>query len=218
MIEFPEEILQAIVESIAMSRILPHKNRQEYQTTELLPLSMVNCQLRRICLPFLFSYVEVKGHPDVEKLTALCAVNKDFAASIKSIDLSHFLFPLLSQLPPSHFPNLVQINSTCNQLTIPLITAIKFHPAPTFFFESFTLPPSTSILDNQLLSPSDLAKVILDQQTVTDELKLIDIGKYLSRGVRVNILSITLNTFTTPVLNDSFGERKFLVFANLCYK
>ncbi|KAE9386890.1 hypothetical protein BT96DRAFT_927901 [Gymnopus androsaceus JB14] len=209
MIEFPEEILQAVVESIAMGRILPHKNRQKYQTTALLPLSMVNCQLRRICLPFLFSCVDVRGHPDVEKLIALCVVNKAFAVSIKSIDLSHFLFPLLSQLPPSHFPNLVQINSTCNQLTTPLVTAIKFHPAPIFFFESFTLPPSTSLLDSQLLSPSDLAKVVLDHQTVTDELKLINIGKYLSHGMRVNVLSITLNTFTTPLLNDSFGERKF---------
>ncbi|KAE9386619.1 hypothetical protein BT96DRAFT_518550 [Gymnopus androsaceus JB14] len=27
--------------------------------------------------------------------------------------------------------------------------------------------------------------------------------------MRVNVLSITLNTFTTPLLNDSFGERKF---------
>ncbi|KAE9399217.1 hypothetical protein BT96DRAFT_994182 [Gymnopus androsaceus JB14] len=209
MIEFPEEILQAIVESIAMGRIIPIKNCLKYETTELLPLSMVNRQFRRICLPFLFSYAELKGHIDLENLTALCASNKAFAASIKSIDLNHFLFPLLSQLPPSHFPNLVQINSTCNQLTIPLVTAIKFHPTPAFFFESLSLPPSTALIDDQLLSPSDLGKVILDHQMVTDEHQLINIGKYLSRGMRVNVLSITLNTFATPLLNESFGEHKF---------
>ncbi|KAE9386620.1 hypothetical protein BT96DRAFT_518565 [Gymnopus androsaceus JB14] len=36
--------------------------------------------------------------------------------------------------------------------------------------------------------------------------------------MRVNVLSITLNTFTTPLLNDSFGERKFPGLRELAIK
>ena len=93
MIEFPEELLQALVECIALNVIFIERQkpmlRWKYQRTELLPLSRTNRQLRRICFPFLFAYIVVNNNADAEKLKYQCAANEAFAASIRCVGLSN---------------------------------------------------------------------------------------------------------------------------------
>lgn len=85
----PEELLYEIVLYLCFNpefieRQLP-SFRHKYARSEILSLSMASRQLRRICLPFLFAYVEIHGVGNIGRLTAFCAVNEDFASSIRSV-------------------------------------------------------------------------------------------------------------------------------------
>ncbi|KAE9394701.1 hypothetical protein BT96DRAFT_181917 [Gymnopus androsaceus JB14] len=86
----PEELLQTVAECLAfdtpfVERQLPVL-RWKYSIIELLSLSLVNHQLRRISMPFLFAFIRIKADStDVERLIDRCVSNKTFAASIRSL-------------------------------------------------------------------------------------------------------------------------------------
>ncbi|KAE9405773.1 hypothetical protein BT96DRAFT_317221 [Gymnopus androsaceus JB14] len=133
MLEFPEELLQALAEHIAFN--IPFIERQiptlrwKFQKSELIPLSMVNRQLRQICLPFLFAYVKVFGNEHAGKLTACCTANEAFAASIRSIQFGSFVITdTLLHLPC--LPNLMQINSERRTTRNSLDHCCEFLPSP----------------------------------------------------------------------------------------
>lgn len=84
---FPEELLQAVVEQLAYNPQFLERQlarfRWKYARSDLISLSMANHQLRRICMPFLFTYVYAPKAEDLEKLKDQCIINTILAASIR---------------------------------------------------------------------------------------------------------------------------------------
>ncbi|KAJ3782574.1 hypothetical protein GGU10DRAFT_436549 [Lentinula aff. detonsa] len=83
----PEEILHLVVEHLVYNPASAESQlfqlHWKHSRTRLLSLSLVSHQLRRICMPFLFAYVEVRGaYGDLEKLRNQCLESKFFALSI----------------------------------------------------------------------------------------------------------------------------------------
>lgn len=83
----PEELLHVVVGWIASDTLFIERQLPDlywkYAAAKLLPLSVVNRQLRRICLPFLFAHVEIKDEKDVERLNDWCFFHQTFAMSIR---------------------------------------------------------------------------------------------------------------------------------------
>jgi hypothetical protein len=87
---FPEELWHAVVEYLVydircFERQFPQL-RWNYPVAQLIPLSLVSRQLRRICLPFMFAYVEVNTE-DIAGLENHCIANQTFAMSIRHVAL-----------------------------------------------------------------------------------------------------------------------------------
>ncbi len=85
----PEELLHSITEYLAYSPVLKEPKLSEVlytrPTREIHSLSLVNHRLRRICLPFLLSYVHVN---EVRSFRIQCLASPRFAASIRYRTLS----------------------------------------------------------------------------------------------------------------------------------
>lgn len=93
----PEELLVSIVEYLDGFRIFIPKKPQGFfhsmpthytpASRELAAFSLVNQQFRRICVPFLFAYVECRGSEKLKKLNEQCG---DLPNVVNSVRLAIF--------------------------------------------------------------------------------------------------------------------------------
>ncbi len=88
----PEELVHAIVESLAYNptptELYLPEPRYKHTSSELCSLSLVNRRFRRICLPFLFSFVQTKYFKGLQKFRDQSLSSPQFAASIRYAKLS----------------------------------------------------------------------------------------------------------------------------------
>ncbi|KAJ4464274.1 hypothetical protein C8R41DRAFT_927029 [Lentinula lateritia] len=77
--KLPEELLEMMIQDLAYAPAYPFNSlssaRCKRVSSELIALSVVNWQLRRISLPFLFAFVTLKHLEDVEGFLQTCLVN-----------------------------------------------------------------------------------------------------------------------------------------------
>ncbi|KAE9403085.1 hypothetical protein BT96DRAFT_990547 [Gymnopus androsaceus JB14] len=90
--DLPEELLQAVLENLAYNpEFIERENprfRWKYARSELFSLSVVSRQFRRLCLPFLFAYVEIKGK-DLRNFSEQCATFASLSGLSLSMTLTH---------------------------------------------------------------------------------------------------------------------------------
>ncbi|KAJ7583316.1 hypothetical protein C8J56DRAFT_1167246 [Mycena floridula] len=93
----PEELLVMVIEYLAMvvPPILPQQRNSAYHlkqfqytppSRELAAFSLANKQIRRICFPFLFGCVKLRGTEKLKKLDRQCL---DIPTVVKSIRTLH---------------------------------------------------------------------------------------------------------------------------------
>ncbi|KAF9067498.1 hypothetical protein BDP27DRAFT_1403787 [Rhodocollybia butyracea] len=205
----PEEILYVVVSYLVSNpRFIERKSldphwRYDRSRSKLVSLSLANSQLRRICMPILFAYIEVRGlYGDLEKLTSHCVANQAFASCIKTIDyycynpdkidtLRH-LFARLNNL--SHF--------ILNQVVLDksLLDTVRRHSAPTVILASHSLTSKAL----SVVNTESLPDAILDYARIYDEEGEALLVKHLEFGIKVKCLTIL-----PKLLYKSFGLCQF---------
>ncbi|KAJ3928798.1 MAG: hypothetical protein NXY57DRAFT_1019486 [Lentinula lateritia] len=208
----PEELIQLVVEyivsnpAIAMPQLLEH--HWKHSRTRLLSLSLTNHQFRRICMPFLFAYVEVRGaYGDLEKLKTHCVLNESFALSIRTIDyycyspgqidiVHHLLHRLM---------NLSQVILNDGVLVdMPLLDLLSQQHIQNVVIASWKSLPSKYLSQ---LGPSSLSKITLDSIKLYTEGVEHELANYIHYGMQIRCLTVPPKLLV-PVHN-SFSTRSF---------
>ncbi|KAJ4490939.1 hypothetical protein J3R30DRAFT_3427254 [Lentinula aciculospora] len=208
----PEEILHVIVKYIISNPVILESELFElhwkHSRTRLLPLSLVNHQFRRICMPFLFAYVEIRGaYGDLKKLRDWCASSKPFALSIRSIDYYCYSLEHIDILHHLlHFlTNLSQIIlNDGGYLDVPLLNIISQHPVQSVVVASWKSLASSYL--NQL-GPCSLSKITLDSMKLLTESIEHNFVNRLQCGMQIRCLTVPPKMLV-PAPN-SFSNCKF---------
>ncbi|KAF5381127.1 hypothetical protein D9757_009441 [Collybiopsis confluens] len=207
---FPEEILHAIVAALVSRPVISEDLLQfhwRYVRGKLLSLALASKQLRRICMPFLFAYIEVKGaHGDLEKLGEQCAANPSFAACIRTFDLYCYA---PEQVDAIHYflhrcQNISQIILNKVQLDESLLHILRRHSAARIALASYSLPTCKEVgwLTMKRLN------IGIDHTSIRDEKSELELAKHLECGIQLRSLTIHPN-----LLHKSFST---CVFGGLC--
>ncbi|KAJ3864729.1 hypothetical protein EV359DRAFT_63772 [Lentinula novae-zelandiae] len=202
----PEELLEMIIEDLAYTPIYPFNSlssaRCKRVSSELITLSVVNRQLRRISLPFLFAIVTLKHLEDVEGFLQKCLVNPILGRTIRVIKL-HAYFPNkdvhddLCRLLP-HLTRSACVDLQGSTSSVLLLSAVNQHPSI-----------STMIVDSlyglhylpKPLSSLDLSKVVVERGYISQP----DLETSYARGLKVYQLIVR----QPELLKEEFGNSTF---------
>ncbi|KAJ3793430.1 hypothetical protein GGU11DRAFT_799788 [Lentinula aff. detonsa] len=184
----PNELLHSIIEYLAYVPKLPD-SLSKYQfkcaSIELLALSVTNWRLRRICLPFLFANIKIKG----------CAKTKGFLPAIsyffsRSEEGDQILCPILP-----HMKRLEWVE-------------LRFCSARSVLLEAILAQPSVStVLVEQLPYVSlrgNLSKVVHEGTSIPTVFSP-NLERCLDQGMRL----VRLEVLDPGLLNEDFGQRLF---------
>ncbi|KAE9393808.1 hypothetical protein BT96DRAFT_999088 [Gymnopus androsaceus JB14] len=209
--EFPEELLEALVECVAFNGdFIQRQTPTLHENIHLVSLSMTSRQLRRIAFPFLFAHIEIQTSDDVKRLLSQCIANEFFARSVRILDVNRLLSKgIISRLLP-RLPNLSLIISDQIPLYMSLFNAIKTsnHPVPTICYK--TLSDKYFFGHNQpLVDPSDpLVLSTLQSKITFDTAGINFIEANGLRGIRVRRLDISHPRYLPPSV-ESFESHKY---------
>ncbi|KAJ3711152.1 hypothetical protein C8R42DRAFT_689647 [Lentinula raphanica] len=202
LLSLPNELLHSIVEYIAYtyepeSDTTWRSSTFKQTSPELLALSVANCQLRQLCLPFLFANIAIYINKDVQRLKDDLALLSKYTKML-SIDegLTESGDQTLSQLLPQ-LKQLCDVElRTCRDLRTDLLRAILAHPKVTsVLVDEF---PEESMCND------DLSKLIIDRTTGYQD-SPPEFDKYLNRGMR--IMCLELFKFDNLRLDTQFGSK-----------
>ncbi|KAJ7579323.1 hypothetical protein C8J56DRAFT_1170041 [Mycena floridula] len=160
----PEELLSAIVAFIPESpELYSHFSLgsspsyyDQQRSASLWSLSLVNQQFRRICMPFLFSYVKCDNLEDVISLRDEWLAKAPFIANIRTLQVLNcdtFSAPacaFLVELLPS-LSSLVCLDINAMKIDAALLSTINHHPSLSKVLVSVVVP---------LFGLSPLSKII----------------------------------------------------------
>ncbi|KAJ3853468.1 hypothetical protein EV368DRAFT_81560 [Lentinula lateritia] len=208
----PEELIQLVVEYIVSNPaiVVPQllELHWKHSRTRLLSLSLTNHQFRRICMPFLFAYVEVRGaYGDLEKLKAQCVINESFALSIRTIDyycyspsqidiVHHLLHRLI---------NLSQVILNDGVLVdMPLLDLLSQQHIQNVVIASWKSLPSKYLSP---LGPSSLSKITLDSIKLYAGGVEHELANYIQYGMQIRCLTVPPKLLVT--VHNSFSTRSF---------
>ncbi|KAJ3806825.1 hypothetical protein F5876DRAFT_80317 [Lentinula aff. lateritia] len=225
----PEELLEMMIQDLAYTPAYPYHSlssaRCKRVSSELITLSVVNRQLRRISLPFLFAFVTLKHLEDVEKFLQTCLVNPTLGSTIRhvfcpSTSLANRIFHLCYPDPlrviklHAYFPNKDVHDDLCRLLphlarlacvdlqgstsSVLLLSAVNQHPSI-----------STMIVDSlyglhylpKPLSSLDLSKVVVERGYISQP----DLETSYARGLKVYQLIVR----QPELLKEEFGNSTF---------
>ncbi|KAJ3851152.1 hypothetical protein EV368DRAFT_83807 [Lentinula lateritia] len=200
----PEELLHLIILAFVdkpSSSSFP--TAFERPSVELLALSTVNRQLRRISLPFLVSFVQLKRLKDLENLSQQCLANPLLAKLIKTIQLNGIYFPrkmgheVLSRVLP-RLTRLVCLDLQGSTSSALLLKALYEHSSVSTILVAspyglYNLPEGPSHLD--------LSKTVLERADSSHP----RLEVWLSRGLHLTKLDV----HKPESLQEEFGIRTF---------
>ncbi|KAJ3809192.1 hypothetical protein F5876DRAFT_66679 [Lentinula aff. lateritia] len=193
----PEELLEMLIQDLAYAPVYPFNSlssaRCKRVSSELIALSVVHRQLRRISLPFLFAFVTLKHLKDVEGFLQTCLVNPTLGSTIRVIKLDVYFrskdgHEELSCIDLQDFTSSVSLLNTVNQ-----------HPSiSTMIVDSLddllgSLPPPLSSLD--------LSKVVVECGYTSQP----SLETSYARGLRVYQLIVP----QPELLKQEFGDSRF---------
>ncbi|KAF5381126.1 hypothetical protein D9757_009440 [Collybiopsis confluens] len=210
-ITLPEEILQAVVEYLAYNRSFIERQKLEfcnkYSSGQLFSLSATSRQFRRVCMPFIFSFIQIQVRSGaLERLRAQCSSSPTFAGCIRTLSVisksesgeydscsSHENQEHLNLLLP-FLIHLSQLNLKGIDIHSSLLDAIRSHPVSTVLINSLDLPQE-----------SDLAKLVCEEVVVVQGNKTSSLDSLLARGMQVHrIIGVQ-----PDLLKEPFGSRTF---------
>ncbi|KAJ7595998.1 hypothetical protein C8J56DRAFT_923769 [Mycena floridula] len=202
----PEELLVSVVEYLDAFRVFIPKKPQALHRSmpthytpasrELAAFSLVNQQFRRICVPFLFAYVECRGSEKLEKLNEQCG---DIPTVVNSVRLailhltgmsqSSEVCAIIGHLLPS-FSSLQWLDLEKIHFDAALLENIHTHP---------TLTAAIVFRQPSHLSSSPLSKIIQRTKTVGRQGDFPGLESMLNRGMQLQKLTITGNMSETVI-------------------
>ncbi|KAJ7590546.1 hypothetical protein C8J56DRAFT_933184 [Mycena floridula] len=214
---FPEELLHQIVLFLVDDADYEHqaypKSLYHHVSSDIFALSFVNHQFRRICRPFVFSYLRCESLEELEKLERECLSNSTFTSFIRILDIeelgqeearSHTVHEALLRLLP-RLNSLVWLEfGDVFRMTSALITAIQNHPTLKTAVIS-SLPFDGPLPD----SPLDLEKLLLHFPPETND--SIDLSVVQKRNIRVLSLFIDKD-YMLPMETKIHNLREFSVY------
>ncbi|KAJ3809194.1 hypothetical protein EV368DRAFT_69916 [Lentinula lateritia] len=203
----PEELLELMIQDLAYAPAYPFNSlssaRCKRVSSELITLSVVNRQLRRISLPLLFAFVTLKHLEDVEEFLRMCLVNPTLGSTIRVIKLDEMHFSNysghneLSRLLP-HLPRLTCVDLQGSTSSVTLLNTVNQHPSI-----------STMIVDSLYglddlplpLSSLDLSKVVVECGCISHP----GLETSYARGLKVYQLIVP----QPELLKQEFGDSRF---------
>ncbi|KAJ3806824.1 hypothetical protein F5876DRAFT_68632 [Lentinula aff. lateritia] len=200
----PEELLHLIILAfVGKPSSSSFPTAFERPSVELLALSTVNRQLRRISLPFLVSFVQLKRLKDLENLSQQCLANPLLAKLIKTIQLNGIYFPrkmgheVLSRVLP-RLTRLVCLDLQGSTSSALLLKALYEHSSVSTILVAspyglYNLPEGPSHLD--------LSKTVLERADSSHP----RLEVWLSRGLHLTKLDV----HKPESLQEEFGIRTF---------
>ncbi|KAJ3899949.1 hypothetical protein F5879DRAFT_460331 [Lentinula edodes] len=203
----PEELLHLATQSLAYNPAYPSDSPSgahfKNSSPELIALSAVNRQLRRISLPFLFAFFRLKRLEVLGELIQKCLSDPTFGRIIKTIKLDNVYFPMetgheeLCMLLP-HLTRLACIDLQGYTSSVALLNAVNKHPSV-----------SAMIVDSlyglhhlpKPLSSLDLSKVVVECGSISHP----GLETSYARGLKVYQLVIR----QPESLKEEFGNSTF---------
>ncbi|KAJ3878080.1 hypothetical protein F5051DRAFT_503469 [Lentinula edodes] len=172
-------------------------------SSELVALSVVNWQLRRISLPFLFAFVTLKHLEDVEGFLQTCLVNPTLGSTVRVIKLN-VDFPSkdgheeLCRLLP-HLTRLACVDLQDFTSSISLLNTVNQHPS----ISAMIVDSLDNFLDNlpPPLSSLDLSKVVVECGYTSQP----GLETSYARGLKVYQLIVP----QPELLKEEFGNSRF---------
>ncbi|KAJ3725074.1 hypothetical protein DFJ43DRAFT_1157636 [Lentinula guzmanii] len=203
----PDELLHSTVEYIAYTPEPPDCDFLGFHfksvSPALLSLSQVNRRMRRICVPFLFSYLRVVNVAEAMKLMDLCRTGSIIPSLIRVLLLSASYYAqkeghkiLRQVLPCLH-------HLSCIHLRIP-------RPSIDLFTTVLEQPTVSTVLMRSLdnlpggFSKLNLSKLVLKHTSVAFP-RFSTLETCIRRGARMASLDI----HRPDLLDESFGPRIF---------
>ncbi|KAJ3864731.1 hypothetical protein EV359DRAFT_63773 [Lentinula novae-zelandiae] len=203
----PEELLEMMIQDLAYAPVYPFNGlssaRCKRVSSELITLSVLNRQFRRISLPFLFAFVTLKHLEDVEKFLQMCLVNPTLGSTIRVIKLNEVDFPKksghdeLCRLLP-HLTRLTCLDLQGSTSSVPLLNTVNQHPSI-----STMIVDSLCGLDDlpSPLSSLGLSKVVVECGCISHP----GLETSYVRGLEVYRLLV----FQPESLKEEFGNSRF---------
>ncbi|KAJ3832829.1 hypothetical protein F5878DRAFT_634111 [Lentinula raphanica] len=205
----PNEILRSITEYIAYIPELPDSccsySLSKHASPELLALSVVSSRLRQICLPLLFTHIEVRHDEDVNKLEKRLALYAKYTKTL-SIDYNKETYytltevgqQVLCQILPQ-LERLVDVGLGRCQNRTHLLESILTHPSVT------------SVLIHDLPDVSmcnhNLSKVILTRAYSSSALSPI-YQTYFDQGMKLMCLGLKSDSVDNRLESQLFPGLK----------
>ncbi|KAJ3766529.1 hypothetical protein FB446DRAFT_794016 [Lentinula raphanica] len=205
----PNEILRSITEYIAYIPELPDSccsySLSKHASPELLALSVVSSRLRQICLPLLFTHIEVRHDEDVNKLEKRLALYAKYTKTL-SIDYNKETYytltevgqQVLCQILPQ-LERLVDVGLGRCQNRTHLLESILTHPSVT------------SVLVHDLPDVSmcnhNLSKVILTRAYSSSALSPI-YQPYFDQGMKLMCLGLKSDSVDNRLESQLFPGLK----------
>ncbi|KAJ3923472.1 hypothetical protein F5877DRAFT_63274 [Lentinula edodes] len=205
--KLPEELLEMMIQDLAYAPAYPSNSlssaRCKRVSSELIALSVVNWQLRRISLPFLFAFVTLKHLEDVEGFLQTCLVNPTLGSTIRVIKLN-VDFPSkdgheeLCRLLP-HLTRLACVDLQDFTSSISLLNTVNQHPS----ISAMIVDSLDNFLDNlpPPLSSLNLSKVVVECGYTSQP----GLETSYARGLKVYQLIVP----QPELLKEEFGNSRF---------
>ncbi|KAJ4464278.1 hypothetical protein C8R41DRAFT_860181 [Lentinula lateritia] len=196
-----------MIQDLAYAPVYPFNGlssaRCKRVSSELITLSVLNRQFRRISLPFLFAFVTLKHLEDVEKFLQMCLVNPTLGSTIRVIKLDEMHFSKksghdeLCRLLP-HLTRLTCVDLQGSTSSVTLLNTVNQHPSiSTMIVDSLygldNLPPPLSSLN--------LSKVVVECGRISHP----GLETSYVRGLEVYRLVV----FQPESLKEEFGNSRF---------
>ncbi|KAJ7578711.1 hypothetical protein C8J56DRAFT_968877 [Mycena floridula] len=194
LLDCPEEVLHHLVlllvdDTDYEGRGYP-RSIYNHASCDIVSLSLVDHQLRRICLPFLFSYLKCRSIAELENLESKCSIESVFARLVRTLNLAFRwdqIDPasgiILRLLP--HLAGIRLLDLGGGTIDAALLAAINHHPTlETSFVRNLHFLSYTSLDKDLFLSGDgpDLMRPVIE------------------RGVRISSLSLKS---TLPLFLDT---------------
>lgn len=218
----PEELLHAIVETLAHNNSFIESQLLEYRakhaSSELLSFSLVSRQLRRLCVSFLFSHIEICSENLRGFIDQVIACDTKVSMSVRTLTLvgvkasackgsgcqsEQTMNSIICLLP--HLINLSQINLKNSTLELPLLTAVQSHSVPSIIIDRVD-SLALECINNATL---DLSKVVVKHGM---EHRQESLKSYIFRGLQVKELLVVPEMSLSSVGNlHSLSNLRFFL-------
>ncbi|KAH7876649.1 uncharacterized protein C8R40DRAFT_1169177 [Lentinula edodes] len=201
----PEELLEMMIQDLAYAPVYPFNSlssvRCKRVSSELITLSVVNRQLRRISLPFLFAFVTLKHLGDVEGFLQTCLVNPTLGSTIRAVKL-HAYFPNKDVHDDScrllpHLTRLTCVDLQGSTSSVLLLSAVNQHPSISTMIVDSLYGPRLP----KPFSPLDLSKVVVEREYFSQPY----LETSYARGLKVYQLIVG----QPELLKEEFGNSTF---------